>query len=64
VRDGLVLTQLPGGLLRAAGEFGRDGVKLSALLESVIRLRGRVVSCSKTESTLQEVFDRIEEGKA
>ena len=63
VRDGLVLSPLPGGRLRVAGEFGRDGVKLSAFLEAVIRLRGRVVSCSKTESTLQEVFDRIEEGR-
>src|SRR5262245_5307558 len=34
VQNGLVLTHLPGGLLRVAGEFGRDGVKLSALLES------------------------------
>ena len=62
VQDGLVLTPLPGGRLRVAGEFGRDGAKLSALLEAVIKLHGRVVSCSKTESTLQEVFDRIEEG--
>ena len=64
VQDGLVLTPLPDGRLRVTGEFGRDGVKLSALLDTVLRLRGRVVSCSRTESTLQEVFDRIEEGKA
>ena len=64
VQDGLVLTPLPGGRLRVAGEFGRDGAKLSALLEAVLRLHGRVVSCSKTEPALQEVFDHIEEGKA
>ncbi|HEU5180110.1 MAG TPA: ABC transporter ATP-binding protein [Candidatus Polarisedimenticolia bacterium] len=63
VQDGLVLTPLPGGRLRVAGEFGRDGAKLSALLEAVLRLRGRIVSCSRTESTLQQVFDRIEEGQ-
>jgi len=61
LQDGLTMTSLSGGRLRAAGEFGRDGEKLSQLLAEVLRLGGRVISCSKVEPTLQEVFDRIEE---
>jgi ABC-2 type transport system ATP-binding protein len=60
-QDGLTVTSLSGGRLRAAGEFGRDGEKLSQLLAEVLRQGGRVISCSKVEPTLQEVFDRIEE---
>ncbi|PYQ13765.1 MAG: ABC transporter ATP-binding protein [Acidobacteria bacterium] len=62
MRDGLTFTPLRSGLLRVAGEFGRDGERLSSLLAEVIRQRGRIVSCSKVEPTLQEIFDRIEEG--
>ena len=61
---GLSITGLQGGLLRVAGDFGRDGEALSALLREVLRNGGRVVSCTKVEPTLQEVFDRIEEGRA
>jgi len=60
-KNGITWTSLTGGRLRAAGEFGRDGERLSLLLADVLRLGGRVVSCSKVEPTLQEVFDRIEE---
>ncbi|MCI0568841.1 MAG: ABC transporter ATP-binding protein [Acidobacteria bacterium] len=60
-QDGLTVTSLSGGRLRAAGEFGRDGERLSQLLAEVLRQGGRVISCSKVEPTLQEVFDRIEE---
>lgn len=63
VRGGLSVSPLQGGLLRVAGDFGRDGEALSALLREVLRSDGRVVSCTKVEPTLQEVFDRIEEGK-
>ncbi len=62
--DGLSVTPLQGGLLRLAGSFGRDGEELSALLREVLRNGGRVVSCTKVEPMLQEVFDRIEEGRA
>jgi ABC-2 type transport system ATP-binding protein len=60
---GLSITELQGGLLRVAGDFGRDGEALSALLREVLRNGGRVVSCTKVEPTLQEVFDRIEEDR-
>jgi ABC-2 type transport system ATP-binding protein len=63
-RDGLSVSPLQGRFLRVAGDFGRDGEALSALLREVLRNNGRVVSCTKVESTLQEVFDRIEEGRA
>jgi len=63
VRDGLSVAPLQGGLLRVAGDFGRDGEALSALLREVLRSNGRVISCTRVEPTLQEVFDRIEEGK-
>ena len=58
--DGLMLTPQAGGRLRVAGEFGRDGETLSRLLREVLQTGGRVISCTKVEPTLQEVFDRIE----
>ena len=61
LQNGITWTSLAGGRQRAAGEFGRDGEKLSLLLADVLRLGGRVISCSKVEPTLQEIFDRIEE---
>jgi len=60
LRDGLSWTALPGDRIRAAGEFERDGEKLSRFLAEVLRQGGKVLSCSKVEPTLQEVFDRIE----
>jgi ABC-2 type transport system ATP-binding protein len=60
LQNGLTWTKLSGGRLRAAGEFGRDGERLSQLLAEVLRQGGRVISCSKVEPSLQEVFDRIE----
>jgi len=60
VRDGVSWTVLSGNRMRVAGEFERDGEKLSRLLAEVLRLDGKVLSCSKVEPTLQEVFDRIE----
>ncbi len=60
---GLSASPLQGGLLRVAGDFGRDGEILSALLREVLKNNGRVLSCTKVEPTLQDVFDRIEEGK-
>jgi ABC-2 type transport system ATP-binding protein len=59
-QDGLSWTTLSGNRIRAAGEFERDGERLSRLLEEVFRQGGKVLSCSKVEPTLQEVFDRIE----
>ena len=61
LQNGLTWTHLSGGRLRAAGEFGKDGERLSQLLAEVLRMGGRVISCSKVEPSLQEVFDRIEE---
>jgi len=61
LRDGRSVTDLQGGLMRVAGEFGRDGEALSAFLREVLRRNGKVVSCTKVEPILQEVFDRIEE---
>jgi len=61
LRDGRSVTDLQGGLVRVAGDFGRDGEALSAFLREVLKRNGKVVSCTKVEPTLQEVFDRIEE---
>jgi ABC-2 type transport system ATP-binding protein len=61
LQDGLTWTVLSGDRLRASGEFGRDGERLSRLLAEVLKQGGRVISCSKVEPTLQEVFDRIED---
>jgi ABC-2 type transport system ATP-binding protein len=61
--DDLSVSKLQGGLLRVAGNFGRDGEALSTLLREVLRSNGRVISCTKVEPILQEVFDRIEEGR-
>jgi ABC-2 type transport system ATP-binding protein len=62
--EGLSASKLPGGLLRVAGDFGRDGEGLSRFLREVFRNDGRVVSCTRMEPALQEIFDRIEEGRA
>jgi ABC-2 type transport system ATP-binding protein len=62
--EGLSVAPLQGGLLRVAGEFGRDGEALSSVLREVLQRNGRVISCTRVEPTLQEVFDRIEEGRA
>src|SRR5262249_27254051 len=43
LQDGMTLTPLRGGRLRVAGEFGRDGERLSAILAEVLRQRGRVI---------------------
>jgi ABC-2 type transport system ATP-binding protein len=59
---GVRWTSMPDGRLRATGEFKRDGEALSQLFAEVLHHGGRIVSCSKVEPTLQEVFDRIEEG--
>jgi ABC-2 type transport system ATP-binding protein len=64
VRDGLEVTEIPGGRLRVVGQFGRDGASLSALLREVLARDGRVVSCTRVEPTLQEIFDAMEEGRA
>jgi len=58
--DGLTQTPLSGGRLRVAGDFGRDGEELTRLLGEVVRKGGRVISCTRVEPSLQEVFDRIE----
>ncbi|HEV8336472.1 MAG TPA: ABC transporter ATP-binding protein [Candidatus Polarisedimenticolia bacterium] len=60
---GLSVTSLHDGLLRVAGDFSRDGKALSSLLGEVLQVGGRVMSCTRVEPTLQEVFDRIEEGR-
>jgi hypothetical protein len=60
---GLSVTSLHDGLLRVAGDFSRDGRALSSLLGEVLQVGGRVMSCTRVEPTLQEVFDRIEEGR-
>jgi len=60
-QNGITWSNLTGGRLRVAGDFGRDGEGLSLLLADVLRQGGRVVSCSKVEPSLQEIFDRIEE---
>jgi ABC-2 type transport system ATP-binding protein len=61
---GLSVTPLHDGLLRVAGDFSRDGKALTSLLGDVLRVGGRVMSCTRVEPTLQEVFDRIEEGRS
>lgn len=62
--DNLEILRLKGGFLRVAGQFSRDGDSLSRLLSGVLRENGKVVSCSRLEPTLQEVFDRIEKGES
>jgi ABC-2 type transport system ATP-binding protein len=59
--DGLTVSPLPGQRLRVAGEFGRDGAALSRFLGEVLSRGATVVSCARRESSLQELFDRIEE---
>jgi ABC-2 type transport system ATP-binding protein len=61
-QDELTISPLPGNRVRVAGRFPRDGERLSDFLETVLRLRGRVVSCARAEPSLQEVFDRMPAG--
>jgi ABC-2 type transport system ATP-binding protein len=59
--EGLTASPLAEGKLRVAGEFGRDGTALSRFLGGVLARGGTVVSCTRRESGLQELFDRMDE---
>jgi len=63
IRNGLCVSSLQDGRLRVTGDFARDGEHLSTFLREVLTRHGKVISCTKVEPTLQEIFDRIEEDK-
>ena len=63
-RDELTISPLGGDRVRVAGRFARDGEHLSSFLETILRHRGRVVSCTRAEPSLQEVFDRMQADNA
>jgi ABC-2 type transport system ATP-binding protein len=55
---------LPGGALRLTAEVDRGGAALSDLLRAVLAGGGTVLSCSRREPGLQEVFDLMDDGRA